>query len=143
MDSLLPRHPFVLPITVGDDDIDAQQHASNVAVVRWMSRAAMRHSIALGFGAARYEQLGAMFVVRRHEIDYLDRARLGEELVCYTWPSAIAKVTAKRRHCIIRPADDAVIAKGLNVWAYLDMATGRPRRMPAEVRAAFDPARFL
>jgi len=142
MDHAIPTNAFALPITVVEDDIDAQGHVSNVTIVKWMSRAAWQHSQALGWGVEQYRQLGAWFVVRRHEIDYHASAVLGDALIAYTWPSGLAKATAERRHVILRAADQAPVAVGLNRWAYVDATTGRPLRIPDELRRTFDPAQF-
>ena len=137
------RSPFIWRVRIAPDDIDPQDHVSNVAIVGYMSAAAWQHSKALGFAAAEYLALGGMWVVKRHEIDYHAQAMLGDELLCHTWPSGLAKASAERRHRIIRVADSALIAEGLNVWAYLDAATGRPARIPSILREAFDPANFV
>jgi acyl-CoA thioester hydrolase len=137
-----PTNAFELRLTVEPGDIDEQQHVSNVTVVKWMSRAAWEHSKALGYDMAAYHELGAWFVVRRHEIDYHHPARLGDELVIATWPSDLRKAVAERRHVITRASDHALIAEGLNVWAYVDATTSRPLRMPPQVREAFDPDRY-
>jgi acyl-CoA thioester hydrolase len=137
------RAPFELRFTVTPEDIDELDHVSNVRIVHWMNRAAVEHSRAAGFDIARYRELGGVFVVRRHEIDYLASARLGDELVAFTWPSGLQRSSAERRHEIRRVADEKVIARGLNLWAYVDFTTGRPTRMPPPVLEAFDPARFL
>ncbi|MEX0742667.1 MAG: thioesterase family protein [Phycisphaeraceae bacterium] len=136
-------NPFVLPITVRETEIDLQGHASNVAILGWMNRAAWEHSKAMGWDIPQYQQLAGWFVVRRHEIDYRSQAMLGDELLAYTWPSDLAKATAERRHRIVRPADGRIVAEGFNVWAFVDAETTRPKRIPPELRAAFDPARFL
>jgi len=132
----VPR-PFVLRVTVGPEHIDPQGHASNVAFLDWMNRGAIAHSTVLGFDAAAYRRLGAMFVVRRHEIDYLRPARAEDELLCATWIATMDKATAERRHEIVRASDGVLIARGLNLWAFIDATTGRPRRIHDEVRAAF------
>ena len=133
---------FVIHLTVGQADIDAQGHASNVAILSWMNRAAWEHSDALGWDVPAYQKIGAWFVVRRHEIDYHHRALLGEKLLCYTWPSAIGKVTAERRHYIVRAEGGAMIAEGMNIWAFIDAATHKPKRIPAGVAETFDPKNF-
>jgi acyl-CoA thioester hydrolase len=143
MPSAAPVNAFAMPITVDQAAIDMQGHASNVEVLRWISRAAWAHSRALGWDEQAYRRLGAWFVVRRHEIDYLTSAQLGDELIVHTWPSAAGKASAERRHLIVRPADCAIIARALNVWALGDIVTGRPRRRPAELKASFNPAHFL
>ena len=115
---------------------------SNVEIVRLLGEAAWAHSQALGWDLAAYRALGCWWVVRRHEVDYLTPARLGDELVCYTWPTDFTKATGIRRHEVVRPADGVVIARGLNTWALIDIETYRPRRIPPELQEAFDPAKF-
>lgn len=137
------RTPYVRRRTVQPEDIDAQGHVSNVKVVDWMNQVAIEHSDALGFDVARYREVGGIFVVKRHEIDYLASAYAGEELIQYTWPSARRRSAAERRHEIRRAADEAVIARGVTQWVYVDIASGRPCRMPPAVAEAFDPAKFL
>lgn len=135
--------PFVLPVKVLSSHIDAQGHASNVAILAWMNDAAIAHSTQLGYNACTYQKLQAMFVVRRHEIDYRRPARLGDQLLCATWPCLMQKATAHRRHEILRPDDGEIIATGFNIWAYVDIQSSRPRRIPEEILAAFDPALFV
>jgi len=134
-----PANAFVMPIQVVGDDVDEQGHVSNVTVVKWMSRAAYAHSAAMGWDLDRYRDVGAWFVVRRHEIDYHRFALAGDRLTLATWPSELGKATAERRHVIRRTSDDALIATGLNIWAFVDAATGRPRRIPDAARQAFAP----
>jgi acyl-CoA thioesterase FadM len=37
----------------------------------------------------------------------------------------------------VRKTDGQMLAKGITTWAFMDLETGRPRRIAAEVRAAF------
>jgi len=138
----IPAAAFRVDLIVSPDEVDMQGHVSNVTIVKWFSRAAWNHSVALGYALDTYQRLGAWFVVRRHEIDYHAPARQGDALALYTWPCARGKVTAQRRHQLIRAEDNQLIAAGLNTWAYVDIQTGRPRRIPREIAEAFDPARF-
>jgi acyl-CoA thioester hydrolase len=137
------KNPFELRFTVTAEDIDELDHMSNVRVVHWMNRAAVEHSLSVGFDVKRYKELGGVFVVRRHEIDYLASARLGDELVAFTWPTSFQRLSAERRHEIRRVADDRVIARGTNLWAYVDFTSGRPTRIPQVLLETFDPARFV
>lgn len=139
---MVPENAFVLELTVGEDDIDALKHVSNVTIVKWFSRAAFKHSESLGYDAEAYHRLGAWFVVRRHEIDYHNSAKAGDRLKLYTWPSGLKKVTAERRYRLERD-EGAPIAEGLTVWAYVDAETERPKRIPQAVRDTFDPAKWV
>jgi acyl-CoA thioester hydrolase len=139
----IPTNAFAWPIRVDSDLIDIQDRVSNHAIVELFSDAAWEHSKALGWGVEEYRQLGKWWVVRRHEVDYLAPAVLGDELVCYTWPCGLTRATAQRRHILIRPADGAVIAKAFNTWAVIDVTTGKPTRIPPELATAFDPETFV
>jgi acyl-CoA thioester hydrolase len=132
---------FALRLVAGPEDVDEQGHVSNVRVLDWMNRAAIAHSTAVGLDLARYRALGGTFVVRRHELDYLAQAFAGDEVVAFTWAVSCRRATAERKHEVRRLADGRVLARGFNLWAWVDLATGRPARMPAEVEAAFDPAK--
>lgn len=137
------RNAFRLEIEVAPPDIDALDHVSNVRYVDWMNRAAVEHSNALGWDLARYREIGGVFVVRRHEIDYLASARLGDKLVWFTWPSALERSTAERKHEVHRVSDGRVLARGTNRWVFVDVKSGRPMRIPPDVAASFDPAKFV
>lgn len=142
MDHEIPEGAFALPFHVTPDRVDVQGRVSNHEIVRILVLAAVRHSDALGWTLEKYRELGAWWVVRRHEVDYLAPAVEGDDLLCHTWPVAASKASAQRRHVLVRSADGAVIATALNTWALLDMETGRPRRIPRELLAAFDPLKW-
>jgi acyl-CoA thioester hydrolase len=129
---------FRLDLAVADGDIDVLGHASNIAFVRWIQDVAVAHSTAVGLGLAAYRRLGAAFVVVRHEIDYLRPALRGEALEARTWISSVMAAKCLRATELVRKADGEVLARGQTTWGYIEMATGRPRRIPDEVRAAFD-----
>jgi acyl-CoA thioester hydrolase len=131
------RHSFAVP----DGDIDALGHASNIAFVRWIQDVAIAHSAAVGLGLDAYQRLGAIFVVVRHEIDYLRPALRGDALEARTWISNVQAAKCQRSTELVRKADDKVLARGLTTWAFIELATGRPRRIAEEVRAAFE--RFI
>ena len=76
----VPPNAFQMDFDVLPTDIDAQNHANNVRVVDWMNTAAVEHSNQLGFDVPRYQEIGGIFVVRRHEIDYISPSFEGERL---------------------------------------------------------------
>jgi acyl-CoA thioester hydrolase len=137
------RHPYVLPMVVVPDDIDSQGIASNVAILAWMNRAAIAHSTAAGYDWAAYRRLGTMFVVRRHELDYHRSATLGERILLRTWPGSLRGATCRRFHEVVSARDGQLIARGMNVWAYIDREARKPQRIHAEILAAFDPEQFI
>jgi acyl-CoA thioester hydrolase len=132
---------FRVDFAVTDDDIDVLGHASNLAVARWIQDVAVAHSGAVGFGIDAYQRLGAVFVVVRHEIDYLRPALRGDALQARTWISSVMAAKCVRATEVIRTADERPVARSRTTWGFIELASGRPRRIPDEVRAAF--ARFI
>ncbi len=134
-----PR-PFVAELVVAKEHLSrAVPHANNAEYVRWLDRVAELHSDSLGF--TRDALLGedrCWFVVR-HEVDYLAECWEGERLLLFTWVRSIRRTTSWRDTLIHRPSDRTVVAKASTLWAYIDLATRRPARVPSEMAAAFEP----
>jgi acyl-CoA thioester hydrolase len=128
---------FEHAIRVGDDDIDMFGHASNIAFIRWIQEAAIAHSAARGLDVDAYQRLGAFFVVRRHEVDYLRPVLRGDALVLRTWIDSAAAAKCERAVDIVRQDDGVLVAKARTTWGYVEATTGRPTRIPDELRVAF------
>jgi acyl-CoA thioester hydrolase len=128
-----------LELTAQPADIDDLGHVSNLVYLRWVLDVALAHSAAVGWDAARYRALGAIFVVRRHEIDYLQSVLEGDRVVITTWVESWKQVSTVRRTSMRRATDGAEVCRGATTWAFVDLATGRPRRIPDDMRAVFAP----
>ena len=128
---------FTMPITAGDADIDELGHVSNLVYLRWVLEVAMAHSRSLGWDHAEYRALGAVFVVRRHEIDYLGPVTAGQTLSAETWVSEWKLASCIRSTELVR--DQKIVARARTTWAMMSFATGRPIKIPDELRAKFVP----
>lgn len=134
------REPsYSLPRDVEDGDIDMLGHASNIAIVRWIQDIAVAHSEAVGLGFEAYVRIGAVFVIRRHEIDYLRPLLRGERIEVRTWIDTVHAAKCVRATEIKRVSDDQIAARALTTWGFVDAKTGRPTRIADEVRRAFLP----
>lgn len=117
-------------------------HVNNLAYLKWMQSAALAHSAAQGWPTERYQELGAGWVVRTHEIEYLQPAFPNETIVVRTWVANLKKVTSLRRYRIVRAAADkeVLLARAATDWAFIHFASHQPRRIPPEVSSAFEIA---
>src|SRR5438552_1705348 len=77
------------------------------------------------------------WVVLRHEIDYKTPAALGDQIVSRTWVGKATWVTFERFTEIRRNGDGQLLSKARTLWCPINAQTGRPARVPAEVRAQF------
>jgi acyl-CoA thioester hydrolase len=126
---------FRNPITATAADIDELGHVSNLVYVRWILETATAHSTALGWDHARYLASGTVWVVRRHEIDYLAQVTVGQQLVGETWVDPWKLASCVRRTELVR--DGVVVCRALTTWAFMSLASGRPVRIPDEMRELF------
>lgn len=126
---------FSLAIAATAADIDDVGHVSNLVYLRWVLDVATAHSAALGWDVARYRAHGAVFVVRRHEIDYVAPVLAGDELVAQTWVASWRLASCVRATELVRAGQ--VVARAATTWAFVAFASGRPVRIPDELRALF------
>jgi acyl-CoA thioester hydrolase len=131
--AVAPR--FQLSITARDADIDDLGHVSNLVYVRWVLEVATAHSVARGWSHAEYRELGSVFVVRRHELDYLAPVNAGETIVAETWVEDWKGASCVRRTELARAGK--AVARAATTWAFMQLASGRPVRIPEHLRAAF------
>ena len=127
-------HQFELPLTVTPADLDGLGHVNNVVYLRWMQQAAGAHWERVADPALR---AAVAWVVIRHEIEYKAPAFEGERLVARTWVGEATAATWERWSEVRRVADDRLLVRCRSVYAALDPATGRPRRVDAALRAPF------
>lgn len=124
-------------LRVQSSDLDELAHVNNVVYLRWVQDIATAHWLALAPADARES---VAWVARRHEIDYLAPAVLDDELILRTWVGEAQGLTFER-FTEIRRADGHVLARARTLWVPVDRATGRPRRVSADVRALFSAPR--
>lgn len=130
--------PFTQRVVVGPEHLDFFRHTNNVVYLSWLEQVAWGHSLSLGLGFADYQRLGAGCVARRHELDYLAATFEGDVLHLATWIAETdARLTMWRAYQVIREADRRTVMRGRTQWVCVDMASGRPRRMPPEFVAAY------
>ncbi len=126
---------FQLPITATDADIDELDHVSNLVYLRWVLEAATAHSVARGWGHPEYRALGSVFIVRRHELDYLAPVLRGEQVIAETWVSSWRGASCVRATEIKR--GDQLVLRAATTWAFISLASGRPVRIPEPLVTAF------
>jgi acyl-CoA thioester hydrolase len=123
-----------MSIQVDPADIDVLGHVNNIVYLRWVQDVAKAHWFS---AAPADDQAGLVWMVVRHEIDYLSPAGPRDELILRTWVGAAAGLRFDRHTEILRASDRKLLAKAKTVWVPIDQATGRPKRVPERVRKMF------
>ena len=127
---------FRQEIVVTEDAIDEFGHVNNQRYIAWMQEVATAHSAANGWPMERYLQTGAAWVVRSHFIEYLRPAFAGDALDIDTWAASLALREVIRKYLFRRA--DQLVARAETRWVYVDIKSGRPKRIPQELLASFE-----
>jgi acyl-CoA thioester hydrolase len=132
--------PFLCDARIDPSQLSrALPHVSNTELVRWVDRAAELHADSLGYTRKAMIDLGIMWFVARHEIDYLAEAWEGDDIVVATWVRDMQRVKSWRDTLILRPADRTVICRSATLWVLVDLDSRRPTRISAEMADRFQP----
>lgn len=124
---------YIHPITVSATDIDAMGHVNNVVYLRYVQEAATAHWQAK---ADTTLQTSVLWVVLRHEIDYLAPAFDGEMLQAKTWVGETSGVKSIR-FVEITNAMGKAVAKARTIWCMLDAQTLKPKRIEPHMMEPF------
>ena len=122
------KDPFTLTITVSSEDIDTLHHVNNLVYVKWMDKIATTH---WDFLTKDNPLPQYIWVVMRHEIDYLKQATLGDEIVVKTWVGETRGITSVRFMEFYK--NDVLLVKAKTVWAMLHAETFKPTRIREDV----------
>ena len=120
-------------------DIDPAQHVNNANYLAYVEECNVAVAAAHGWPLARLMAEGIGIVARRYRIEYRQPAVMDDELEVTTFISDVKRATAVRHYGIYRLSDGALLARAHVLWVFVDLATGRPRRIPAEFLSAFAP----
>ena len=129
----------VLPIRVYYEDTDAAGIVYYANYLRFAERARTEMIRCLG---VEHRQLmaeqGLAFAVRSCTVDYLQPARLDDEIAVRTRVDAVGGASLRATQRVVRPEDDQSQTELVELkirLAFIDDAQ-RPARMPAEIRGA-------
>ena len=129
------KNDFSITLSVLESDIDDMSHVNNVVYVRWVQEVAAAHWATLASAEARQKYL---WVVLRHEIDYMSQALRGDTIVATTWVGE-SKGPRSERFVYITNQAGKLLAKAKTVWCLLDGETLKPKRVDESVVALLKP----
>jgi acyl-CoA thioester hydrolase len=140
-------------------ECDPLGHVNNAVYLNYLEQVAIDHAAALGWtSAALIQAASAVFVARRHEIDYYQPAFESDLLRVRTWPVEMRGARAFRIYDISRVEEDdriglvdrlllpdelvplprsETIVAARTEWAFMNPASGRPARIPRLVADDF------
>ncbi len=125
---------FEYPITILKNDIDEQGHVNNIIYLKWVQEVAIAHwtSVSTPEMLEKY-----LWVVSRHEIDYLKSALISSKLIAKTWVTEPQGAKSERHVTIMDAGTETIYAKIITTWYLLDFKTKKPMRISDDIVHAF------
>jgi acyl-CoA thioester hydrolase len=125
---------FETNYTVVTSNIDELNHVNNVVYLQWIQDIANLHwnELKQGVDTAVY-----VWVVIRHEIDYLNQALLGDTLLAKTWVGKTAGVKSIRHVEFYR--NNKLLVKAQTTFCLLHAKSLKPMRITDEILAMLAP----
>ena len=130
MNAVFARDRLIRP-----EDTDQFGHVNNLVWLRFTLELATAHSDAVGWDLECYRDAGVVWIVHRHEIDYLRPALPGETLLEETWISEMRGARCLRAYRFARGGRVNVEAR--TTWVLTRTDSGRPCRVTRELLDAF------
>ena len=116
-------------------DIDELGHVNNAVWVRWIEEIATAHWRTAA-DPAHVEAY--VWVITRHEIDYLKPLLEGQSVTGRTWAEQPKGARSVRLMEFVG-ADETVHVRCRTTWAMINRATGRLQRVTPDIVAPFLP----
>jgi acyl-CoA thioester hydrolase len=132
---MIPANHWSAPVKVLAEDIDQLGHVNNVVYLRYVQEVAGAHWSAI---ATEYQLTSCIWVVGRHEIDYRHSILPGQEVIGLTWVHPPNGMRFDRSVWLVNPDKSKVFAQAKTTWLLLDKASGRPKRVDAELLKTFE-----
>ncbi|MEF2279068.1 thioesterase family protein [Deinococcus sp. YIM 134068] len=139
-DSLPDERRHEIEVTVAPGDLDDLHHVNNTVYLAWCEAVARAHALRLGMGTETLIALGAVPVARQHTIVYHRPALLGDRVrvrTALTVTGGVRSVRAYALDRLMKDGQEVRLAECETEWVWVDPASGRPKRTPAEVVRAF------
>lgn len=129
------RPPFRMELQVRAYELDFQGHVNNSVYLSWLEHARWEGLAAFDLGRDYFRRLGVAPVVARAVLDYRRPAVLGDRVEVALTGGRIAGSRFWLEHAIRRVRDGRLLVDGHLVCVCVDLASGRPVRVPPELAA--------
>lgn len=118
---------------VKPEHIDELNHVNNVVYLQWIQDVANMHWNQLKKG---HDTSDYVWVIIRHEIDYLGQALLDDRVQAKTWIGETGGIKSIRHIEFYKK--DKLLAKAQTTFCLLDAVTFKPTRITDEISRTLD-----
>ncbi len=108
------------------------------SAVHYMQDCAIFHSESVGEGVRDLKDEGRVWLLSSWQIEVRRRPVLGEKICVSTWPCGF-KAMYGYRNFVISGESGGQDIRAYSIWSYLDLAAGRPVKVPEELVERYGP----
>ena len=126
------KEKFKYAYKVKTQDLDALGHVNNIVYLKWVQHVAYLHWNELVTNELRTKYV---WMVLRHEIDYVGQAFLGNEIDIQTWIGESSGVKSTR--IVEMYHKNTLIAKSKSTFCLLNAKTKKPQRIGTDLLNLF------
>ena len=130
----IPPYAFSRKIRIVPSNIDEMHHVNNVVYSQWIQDISEAHWKETTTPEIRKD---IAWVVRRHEIDFLQSVVMGDELTAYTWPEMPEGLKVIRNVVVINDRTHKKVMTSRTLWILLDLKRMRPIPVPKHIVELF------
>lgn len=117
---------------LGDDG-----KVSHGVFVQWFEEAAIQASTVAGYGLAEYDALGAVWIMRDIDAEFVGTVEYGDPVAVTTWVSDFKRVQSHREYEARNATTGALLARARTQWVFWDVVKMMPRRLDPQMLARF------
>jgi acyl-CoA thioester hydrolase len=134
---VLHLNKLSFPLSIYTFQIDFMKHVSNIVYVQWMEIARTKLLDAVAMPVHDIAQSGFGPVLVESHITYKKPLSLGDQVRVETWISELTHASAWLEYRFYN-GNNELAASGRQRGIFVDIATGKPRRLQWEERARFN-----
>lgn len=129
----MPIHETKFPVRY--DECDPYGHVNHAHYARYMSVAAHGASDLVGYSDQKLKEMGAVWLVREHTIEFIQPYQFGDIVHIETWVSDFRRVRSLRQYIFWKNGN--IAARASTDWVFANRAAGQPRRVPDQMKDDF------
>lgn len=121
------------------EDYDKNERLTMAAILQYFENAGSRHSDAAADSAIKVsETLGVAWVLTNWKVCVQEFPRYGQKIKVETWSEGLVSPFGTSRNFYLY-ADEKLCVEGTSKWVRLDLKTGRPMKVEADLLDRYGP----
>lgn len=121
------------------EDYDKNERLTMAAILQYFENAGSRHSDAAADSAIKVsETLGVAWVLTDWKVCVQEFPRYGQKIKVETWSEGLTSPFGTSRNFYLY-ADEKLCVEGTSKWVRLDLKTGRPMKVEADLLDRYGP----